>query len=216
MKILIADDNSLFREALKSVISHTFSDAKISSAESFAAGMELLSNNNTFDMIILDFDMPEMSSEHSLNSIMSASDKAKIVIVSSTEDSAKIRKLFTLGIRGYISKRSNSKIIGIALLLIANGGKYIPDAVLENFAVVTTGGNPVNYQNENVINIKPLTNRQAQVLDLVAQGKSNKQIAYDMGVSEATVKLHINALLRTLHVTNRTQAVVTAQKIGLI
>lgn len=215
MKILIADDNSLFREALKSVIAHTFPEAKISAAENFAAGMELLSNNNKFDMIILDFDMPEMSTEHALNSIMSASENAKIVVVASTGDSAKIRKLFTLGIKGYISKRSNSKIIGIALLLIANGGKYIPDAVLENYAVATTS-NVGNYQNEALSNIKPLTNRQAQVLDLVAQGKSNKQIAYDMGVSEATVKLHINALLRSLHVTNRTQAVVTAQKIGLI
>ena len=63
---------------------------------------------------------------------------------------------------------------------------------------------------------KNLTNRQSQVLDLKAQGKSNKQIAYDMGVSEATVKLHINALLRSLKVNNRTQAVITAQKMGLI
>ena len=215
MKILIADDNSLFREALKSVVTHTFPDAKISSAESFAAGMELLSNNNRFDLIILDFDMPEMSSEHSLNAIMSASENAKIAVVASNEDSAKIRKLFTLGIRGYISKRLSSKIIGTALQLIALGGKYIPDAVLENYAVVTASSAGVPNP-ELLSNIKPLTNRQAQVLDLVAQGKSNKQIAYDMGVSEATVKLHINALLRSLHVTNRTQAVVTAQKIGLI
>ena len=63
---------------------------------------------------------------------------------------------------------------------------------------------------------KNLTNRQSQVLDLIAQGKSNKQIAYDMGVSEATVKLHITALLRSLKLNNRTQAVITAQKMGLI
>ena len=63
---------------------------------------------------------------------------------------------------------------------------------------------------------KNLTNRQSQVLDLIAQGKSNRQIAYDMGVSEATVKLHINALLLSLKVNNRTQAVITAQKMGLI
>ena len=63
---------------------------------------------------------------------------------------------------------------------------------------------------------KTLTNRQAQVLELVAQGMSNKQIAYEIGVSEATVKLHINALLRAVGATNRTQAVITAQKMGLI
>ena len=75
---------------------------------------------------------------------------------------------------------------------------------------------PINTLGSKNIGLKTLTNRQSQVLDLIAQGKSNKQIAYDMGVSESTVKLHINALLRTLHVSNRTQAVVTAQKMGII
>ena len=93
--------------------------------------------------------------------------------------------------------------------LVLNGGKYLPEALLD----ISTG-NTGNHQATGLL--KPLTNRQSQVLDLVAQGKSNKQIAYDMGVSEATVKLHINALLRSLHVTNRTPAVITAQQIGLI
>ena len=75
---------------------------------------------------------------------------------------------------------------------------------------------PLNNISGRNTGVKTLTNRQSQVLDLIAQGKSNKQIAYDMGVSESTVKLHINALLRSLHVNNRTQAVITAQKIGLI
>jgi len=215
MKVLIADDNSLFRDALKSVIMRTFPEAKISLAENFAAGMELLSNNSRYDLIILDFDMPEMSAEHSLNAIMNASENARIVAVASSGDSLKIKKLFGLGLKGYISKRSNSRIIGNALQLVSNGGKYIPEAVLED-VVAVSANSMLPGAKESVALIKPLTNRQSQVLDLVAQGKSNKQIAYDMGVSEATVKLHINALLRSLGVTNRTQAVVTAQKIGLI
>ena len=95
-----------------------------------------------------------------------------------------------------------------ALKLILEGGTYIPPALIENSNESTSN----NYRH----NGKTLTNRQSQVLDLIAQGKSNKQIAYEMGVSEATVKLHINALLRSLKVNNRTQAVVTAQKLGLI
>ena len=92
-----------------------------------------------------------------------------------------------------------------ALSYILNGETYIPKALQD-----------IKTDCPDKFLTKKLTNRQSQVLDLIAQGKSNKQIAYEMGVSEATVKLHINALLRSLKVTNRTQAVITAQKIGLI
>ena len=211
MNILLVDDNSLFREALKSVVLHTFPEATISQTESFAAGIKLLKDNH-FDLIVIDSDMPEFYAEGTLNSLMRTAENSRVVVVSSSEDNVKIRKLFSLGIRGYISKKANSRIIGNALQLVANGGKYLPSSLLENNVIVQTNGNNVEYSTLN----KPLTNRQSQVLNLVAQGKSNKQIAYDMGVSEATVKLHINALLRSLHVTNRTQAVITAQKIGLI
>ena len=119
-----------------------------------------------------------------------------------------IRKILSLGIKGYIPKRSDPKIMHNALKLILDGGTYIPPALIETSAD--------SYKNSNNANGKTLTHRQSQVLDLIAQGKSNKQIAYEMGVSEATVKLHINALLRSLKVHNRTQAVITAQKMGII
>ena len=99
----------------------------------------------------------------------------------------------------------NLLIFKEAILSLIKGETYIPKALQD----------VKNEYPDKFIN-KKLTNRQSQVLDLIAQGKSNKQIAYEMGVSEATVKLHINALLRSLKVTNRTQAVITAQKIGLI
>jgi len=210
MKVLIADDNSLFREALGARLPQLFSNVNVSASDSYAKTVELLSGFSAFDMIIINADMPEMSSESALNSILRAAENSKIVIVSSSEDPAKIRKLFALGISGYIPKRSDAKIFGYALQLIASGGKYLPDVLVENKPIIN------EYVQTNQAIRKPLTHRQFQVLDLVAQGKSNKQIAYDMGVSEATVKLHINALLRSLRVTNRTQAVVTAQKMGII
>lgn len=209
MKVLVAENNALFREALSTKISQIFPHAILLYAGDFTEYLNLLHKEKPFDLIIIDFDMPEMSSEYSLNAIISTAQNNKIVVVSESGDNAKIRKLFALGIQGYILKNSNSKIIGNILQLVLNGGKYLPEALLD----ISTG-NTGNHQATGLL--KPLTNRQSQVLDLVAQGKSNKQIAYDMGVSEATVKLHINALLRSLHVTNRTQAVITAQKIGLI
>ena len=114
------------------------------------------------------------------------------------------------GISGYIPKRSDPKIMTGALKLVLDGGTYLPPSVLDS------GSSSGNQQGENRSKGKTLTNRQSQVLELVAQGLSNKQIAYEMGVSEATVKLHINALLRSIGATNRTQAVIIAQKMGLI
>ena len=128
--------------------------------------------------------------------------------ISATEDVRTIRTVLSLGVKGYISKRADIKVFNNALKLVLDGGTYIPPYLIESVSI--------NKLSKESIGVKTLTARQAQVLDLIAQGKSNKQIAYDIGVSESTVKLHINALLRTLHVNNRTQAVVTAQKIGLI
>ena len=125
------------------------------------------------------------------------------------EDTATIRKSLELGVSGYISKRSEPEVLNNALRLILEGGTYLPPSVLQ-----PTAGTIV--QDSQYRTGKTLTHRQNQVLGLVAQGLSNKQIAYEMGVSEATVKLHINALLRSVGATNRTQAVIMAQKMGII
>ena len=104
---------------------------------------------------------------------------------------------------GYIPRSTDLDLLKNAFFQILNGNSYIPASLKEAEPACK-------------MDSKFLTNRQSQVLDLIAEGKSNKQIAYEMGVSEATVKLHINALLRSLKVSNRTEAVITAQKIGLI
>jgi DNA-binding NarL/FixJ family response regulator len=114
-----------------------------------------------------------------------------------------------MGVSGYISKRSEKEVLNGALRLILEGGTYLPPSVLQPTTVAIVQDN--TYRTG-----KSLTNRQNLVLGLVAQGLSNKQIAYEMGVSEATVKLHINALLRSVGATNRTQAVIMAQKMGII
>jgi DNA-binding NarL/FixJ family response regulator len=152
--------------------------------------------------------MQDMPWLESLKQIHALAPKMKIIVVSASEDSRTIRTILATGVKGYIPKRSEIKVFNNALKLIIEGGSYVPPNLLEN--------TPLNALSGRNIGIKTLTTRQSQVLDLIAQGKSNKQIAYDMGVSESTVKLHINALLRSLHVSNRTQAVITAQKIGLI
>lgn len=208
MKILIADDHALFRDGLAMRLEQIIPDAVISQAVGYSQVMKNLQENPTFDLLIIDVEMQDMPWLEALKQIHDIAPATKTIVISASEDSRTIRAILATGVKGYIPKRSEIKVFNNAVKLVVDGGTYVPPNLLENA--------PINNLSGRTGGVKMLTNRQFQVLDLIAQGKSNKQIAYDMGVSESTVKLHINALLRSLHVNNRTQAVVTAQKIGLI
>lgn len=209
MKVLITDEQSLFRDGLSLRLKEINEDITILQSSSLIDMQKILSHETDTDLVILDIDLADINTSDVINKIKTIAPNTKIVTTSTSEDTRNIKKILSLGVKGYIPKRSDSNILSGALKLILDGGTYIPPAMLNNNLDYSSYNN-LNYFKKN------LTNRQSQVLDLIAQGKSNKQIAYDMGVSEATVKLHINALLRSLKVNNRTQAVITAQKLGLI
>ncbi|MBP3688309.1 MAG: response regulator transcription factor [Alphaproteobacteria bacterium] len=209
MKVLITDEQSLFRDGLSLRLKQINQDISIIQSSNLAEMQKILSKDSDIDILIMDIDLAELNAAEIINKIKNTAPNTKIVAISSSEDTRNIKKILSLGVKGYIPKRSDSNILSGALKLILDGGTYIPPAMLDN------GIDYSAYSSASPLK-KNLTNRQSQVLDLIAQGKSNKQIAYDMGVSEATVKLHINALLRSLKVNNRTQAVITAQKMGLI
>ena len=135
-----------------------------------------------------------------------------IAVLSAVFDKEIVQKTIDIGVSGYIPKTSANAVIISAVNLIMSGGVYIPPELLDNrlkpeFASLLEDEPAPNHI---------LTPRQIEVIQAVAEGKSNKQIAYEMGVSEATVKLHINALLRSVGATNRTQALIRAQQMGLI
>ena len=210
MKVLITDEQSLFRDGLSLRLKQINQDIAILQSSNLVDMQKILSKEPDIDILIVDIDLAELNAAEIINKIKNLAPNTKIVAISSSEDTRNIKKILSCGVKGNIPKRSDSNILSGALKLILDGGTYIPPAMLDN---------GIDYNGSSHISNplkKNLTNRQSQVLDLIAQGKSNKQIAYDMGVSEATVKLHINALLRSLKVNNRTQAVITAQKMGLI
>lgn len=213
MKILIADDHQLFRDGLSIQLSSLINGAKVSEAINFTTAIEEVSKEK-FDLIIIDLGMPDMEWEKGLGQIIALkSDETRIVVLSASEDFDDIRGTLDLGIAGYIPKGSATKTLLNALKLVIDGGTYLPPAMLRarNNGCIETKKSIK--QETSKVNLTP---RQDQVLKLLSEGLANKQIAYQIGVSEATVKLHINALLKALQVTNRTQAVITAQKLGLI
>lgn len=207
MKILIADDCPLFRDGLNLRLLEIFPNAKTEQTSGFANTIKFLQNQKDVNLLILNAEMQDMPWQEALKEIRRVS-KALILIISTSADARTLKTILAAGADGYLSKRADADELSLALRLIKNGETYISQN--------NNSGVPLNNISGTESGLKTLTNRQSQVLDLIAQGKSNKQIAYDMGVSESTVKLHINALLRTLHVSNRTQAVVTAQKMGII
>ena len=151
--------------------------------------------------------MPDMSWQQGLPLLQKTSPKSKIIIVSAIEDAAVIKQVMNKGVKGYIPKRLEPKVIMAAIKLVLEGGTYLPPQLLKNISDKTT---------KNKDKKSLLTPRQKEVLQYIAQGLSNKQIAYEMQISEATVKLHINALLKALKANNRTQALVMAQKLDII
>ncbi len=210
MKILVADDHALFRDGLSIQLEQLAPQTTILQAGTFSQALKIIADEPKLNLILVDLDMPDMKWEDGLRRLQAEAGETRIVVISASEDLRSIRRVIESGISGYIPKRADTKILTGALKLILDGGTYFPPVVFEGTvptvktAVVPAGSG------------KSLTNRQSEVLGYVAEGMSNKQIAYEMGVSEATVKLHVNALLRSVGATNRTQAVIKAQKMGLI
>lgn len=206
MKILIADDHALFREGLALNLEELSENVEIKQAENYKQASEFLIKEPQPDLVIVDLDMPDQSWQDGLSMLQQQASKSLFVIMSATENIATIKKILSMGVKGYIPKRSDSKIILAALKLIMEGGIYIPPQLLAQEEIKSKTASVKRY----------LTARQKEVLQYIAQGLSNKQIAHEMGVSEATVKLHINAMLKYLQATNRTQALVNAQKMNLL
>lgn len=195
MKILITDEHPLYRDRLALDLEQQFPDTIIIQASNFSQAVKIIYEESGIDFILLDLDMSDVKWEEGVKFLKQKAPDVKIIALSACEDVRKIMKILDLGIKGYIPKRADTKAVKEALKNILNGGTYFPTALSKNNSEVS---DIPRYK----VKIKNLTNRQSQVLDLIAEGKSNKQIAYEMGVSEATVKLHINALLRSLNVNN--------------
>ena len=205
MKILIADDHALYRDGFRFNLTNLFPDIQIQDAASVEQTIDILKKNPDTDLALVRFPLSTPAWEDSIAKMRGITPKVRIGIIADQADNYNIKKALNLGICCYLPKNIDTKVLNSALNLVLNGGTYFPPNILHQ-----------SFDHTKIANGKRLTNRQFEVLTYLAQGLSNKQIAYQISVSEATVKLHINALLRNLKATNRTQAVIKAQKMGII
>lgn len=220
MRILIADDHQLFLKGLEFVLKEAFPDAALMSADSYTSVFEILTADKNFDLILTDLAMPGASWLNALQKIHDLMPETPIIILSAVFDPEIVHKTIELGAAGYIPKTSpNAKIIG-AVQLVLSGGIYIPSELLketrrDEFDILKQVEDLPD-EEDRVANSKILTPRQIDVISLISKGLANKQIAYELGLTEGTVKLHVTAILKLLNVSNRTAAVMEAGRLGLI
>lgn len=207
MKILIGDDHVLFREGLRRLLEQLRENATFAEASNFDELLDMAaSKDEAYDLVLTDLRMPGWPGFSGIGMLRDRQPNAKVVVISASEAQADVREALENGAAGYIPKSSSVKIMLSALDLIFSGGVYVPATVLREGLEPDHRGSggvipPTDPQLEQL-----LTQRQREVLDRLREGKSNKQIAHELGLSEGTVKIHMTAIFKSLGVRNRTQA----------
>jgi DNA-binding NarL/FixJ family response regulator len=206
--ILIADDHPLFREALRGAVQRILPQAQLHEADSVDALYALVEAHADADLLLMDLNMPGAHGFSALVHLRALHPQLPVVVVSAREEPAVMRRALDHGALGFIPKSADSDTIGTAVGLVLEGERWAPAA-----SAAAHGASPDEQQVAQ--RIRELTPQQFRVLQLLGEGRLNKQIAYDLGVSEATIKAHVTAILRKLGVNNRTQAVLMAGRLAV-
>jgi DNA-binding NarL/FixJ family response regulator len=205
--LVIADDHPLFRDALRQAVASVVATARIDEAGSFEELTALLEQDSDVDLVLLDLSMPGISGFSGLIYLRAQFPAIPVVIVSASDDGGTIRQSLDFGASGFIPKRFGVDTLRDAITKVLGGDVWVPaDTDLSS----ATDPDLVRLRDRLVT----LTPQQVRVLMMLSGGLLNKQIAYELNVSEATIKAHVSAILQKLGVESRTQAVIAAAKIA--
>lgn len=210
-KLIVADDHPLFRNALINAISSTFTTKATIETDSFDSTCQALELHPDTDLLLLDLHMPGNCGFLGLIQLRKNYPSLPIVVISASEDLDVIKRVMAFGASAYVPKSANPVDISTALNAVLAGDLWVPEHIKK----------PVFNQQDSeqdldlAAKVAQLTQQQYKVLYYLTEGWLNKQIAYDLHISEATVKAHITAIFRKLGCTNRTQVVIQAQRLTL-
>lgn len=217
MKVLVVDDHALIREALRGVLKELKGDATIVEASDGAEAMRLIGADPDFSLVLLDLNLPDRSGFAVLAEVRERYPAISTVVLSAFNDRENVARALDLGVLGFIPKSASRSVMLGALHLIFSGGIYIPPDILGPRGTSAAQPKP----GQKAADGRPLsprdmglTDRQVEVLALVMQGKSNKAICRILDLAEPTVKNHVTAILKSLKVTNRTEAVIAVGALG--
>jgi two-component system, NarL family, nitrate/nitrite response regulator NarL len=203
----------MMREALVGAVRLGWPQASVSEAGDFPGAWVAAAMRP--GLILCDLGMPGAEPLEGIRGVMAASPGTPVLVVTGLKDDTLLLALFDLGIAGFLPKESRSVIIEAAIRLILAGGRYLPPRVIELATARGSGALPSSVRPDDVGAAK-LTLRQISVLDRMAKGATNKEIARDFNISPATVKAHAMAAFSALGVTTRTEAVSKAIALGAI
>lgn len=212
LSFLLVDDHPIFRHGLAVLFSELWPDCTVSEAGSVDQAREVLSAQDGIDLVILDLKMPGVSGYDALTTLLEVVGDTPIMIVSSLGSSRNIRDALAAGAKGYVPKTLSAEIFKLAVSLIMAGETFVPSGAL----VADGSANEFDEWQQASGVVCPLTRRQTEVLRAIAQGMSNKEIARTLGMLEGTVKVHVREILRRLSANNRTHAVITGAKLGIV
>lgn len=205
IRIAIADDHPLMREALASAIGNAVPGAQFVEAATLEATLALVAQSPGPDLLLMDLHMPGADGLSGVQAVRARSPQVPVAVVSADEDPVAVRAMLALGVAGFIPKTESPAVIASAVRLILAGGVYVPPRLIHPGSSVFRALRAAEVPSG-------LTDRQMDVVRLLARGMSNKAIARELNVSEGTVKVHLLAVFRALDVRNRTSAVLAAQR----
>jgi DNA-binding NarL/FixJ family response regulator len=206
---IVADDHPLFRDALIHAIGNCVQNARVVEADSLDSLQAVVEENPDADLLFLDLNMPGVSGFSALAYIRNNHASLPTVIVSAMDEPGIIRRAIQHGASGFIPKSSPISTIEDGIKAVLDGEVWLPSGV--DLRDTGLSGDEVNVAES----VSKLTPHQFRVLMMLSEGLLNKQIAYQLGVSEATIKAHVTAIFRKMNVNNRTQAVLAVQQLKI-
>jgi DNA-binding NarL/FixJ family response regulator len=205
-RIIVADDHPMFRGALRMALSGRWPDARIVEASSFDETTEALAERIETDLVLLDLNMPGMRGFSGLAYLRAQYPGVPVLVVSGSDDPQVVRRCIDFGASGFLPKTQTVETMREAIAAVLEGGSWTPPDVDLSA--------PIDRETGDIVRrVATLTPQQVRVLMMLSEGLLNKQIAYELDVSEATVKAHVSAILTKLGVESRTQAVIAAARI---
>jgi two-component system, NarL family, nitrate/nitrite response regulator NarL len=221
LKVLVIDDHPLVQEGVSAALESLADKVTVMAARDAEQGLALAAEHPDLDLVLLDLALPGMSGFNLIGKLHERLPSLPVVVLSALEDPENVRHAINAGAMGFVPKSAATRVLIEVLQQVLEGNVTVPLALQSVGQPVShalpngsTGSPQVGNSNEPDVAL--LTLRQLEVLSRVCQGKTNKQIATELGLSEKTVKAHVTAIFKVLGVVNRTQAVLVARRVGMI